>query len=225
MLADRLALGVGYALAGPAFAIVLLLLALLVQRFAPRPAAVGPRTASLAVRRVRDYPPRFAAQTAAAGSVALVVLLAATTAVAAPGSEGRAGRAVLRVCGGWMTVSSPWPGSYYSVPILVATGVCLALALIALRVVARRPQRASDDGSRRRAADVIVGAYGIAVFTPLAGSAFFASGRMFSLQCGEHGADTLLVVIASGGFIAGGVSLMFLAYMVSVLMFGRRTAS
>ena len=220
-LAEHLAFGRGYALAGPAFAVILLLSCLLAQRLAPRPRPAGPRSASLAVRRIRDHLPRFPAWVAAGGTVVLLVLLGGTTSAAAPDSEGRAGRAFTRVCDGVVMSHSPWPGSYYSIPILVATGACLALTLIALRAVTRRPRLAGDDNARRRASEVIVSTYGIAVLTPLAGSSVATVGGVFGVQCGLHRVDAGVVAAASGAVAV----VVFLIYMISVLVFGRRTAS
>lgn len=220
-LADRLPLGRGYALAGPAFAAVLLVIAMLAQRFATQPAVAGPRSASLAVRRVRDYLPRYPAWVAACATIMLVVLLGATTTTGALDTEGRAGRALTRVCGDMVMASSPWPGSYYSVPILIATGACLALTVVALQAVARRPRLGGDDNARRRAAEVIISAYGIAVLTPLAGSALVTVSGVFAVQCGLHRVDVPVVAAASGAVTV----VVFLAYMVSVLLFGRRLPS
>ncbi|MEU8005111.1 hypothetical protein AB0B66_28480 [Catellatospora sp. NPDC049111] len=218
--AVHLPLGRGYALAGPAFAVVLLLTALAAERFAPRPAATGPRSASLAVRRIRDYLPVYPTWVAALGTVLLVALLATTTAVGVADDLGRAGRAITNRCGDQLQTNTPWPGSYYSIPILVATGACLALAAVALQAVARRPRFAGDDGARRRAAEVIISGYGIAVLTPLAGVALAAVHGAMTIRCFDRhpGMDSALTVasVAAVGLV------VFWVYLVSVLLFGRK---
>ncbi|MDI1462510.1 hypothetical protein QEZ54_16180 [Catellatospora sp. KI3] len=217
-VADRLPLGRGYALAGPAFALTLLLTALAAERLAPRPGATGPRSASLAVRRIRDYLPVYPSWVAGLGTVALVALLSVTTAVAVADDQGRAGRAISRNCDDGVMTSSPWPGGYYALPILAATGACLLLALVALRAVARRPRLAGDDGTRRRAAEVIISGYGIAVLTPLAGCASAAVAGAFAVQCGAHRTGVVYTTAA----VAAVTLVVFWAYLVSVLLFGRR---
>jgi hypothetical protein len=220
-VAERLPLGRGYALSGPVFAAVLLLTALAAQRFAPRPTKAGPRSASLAIRRVSDHLPRYLAYVAGLSTVALIILLAGTTKAAGPDSEGRGGRALTRVCDTMVTTSSPWPGSYYSIPILVATSLCLALTFIALRAVTRRPRLAGDEGARRRATELIVSGYGIAVLTPLAGCAVATANGIFATQCGLHQVDAPAVMAVAGVVVA----VVFWLCMASVLVFGRKLPS
>jgi hypothetical protein len=219
--ADGLPLGRGFALAGPAFAAVLLLTALVAERFAPRPARAGPRSASLTIRRIRDYLPRYPAYVAGVSTVVLVVLLAGTTKAGDPDSEGRRGRALTRVCETMVASSSPWPGSYYSIPILIATGICLVLTVIALQAVTRRPQLAGDEGARRRSAEVIVSAYGIAVLTPLGGCVVATVSGVYGTQCGLHRVNALVVAAGVGVVVA----VVFWIYMASVLLFGRKVPS
>lgn len=218
--AAHLPLGRGYALAGPAFAMVLLLTALAAERFAPRPAATGPRSASLTVRRIRDYLPVYPTWVAGLGTVLLIGLLTATTAAGVADDLGRAGRAIANRCADQVQTSTPWPGSYYSIPILAATGACLALAAVALQAVTRRPRFVGDDGARRRAAEVIISGYGIAVLTPLAGVALAAVNGAMTVRCveGDPGvglAQTVAAVAAVGVVV-------FWVYLVSVLLFGRK---
>jgi hypothetical protein len=220
-LADRLPLGRGYALAGPAFAAVLLLTALAAERFAPRPNRAGVRSASLTIRRIRDYLPRYPAWVAGAGTVVLVLLLTGTTLAAGPDSEGRPGRALTRVCDDMVASRSPWPGSYYSIPVLLATAICLALTLVALQAVTRRPRLAGDDRARRRAAEVVVTGYGIAVLTPLAGSALATVTGLAGTHCGPHRVDAVLVMATTGVVIV----IVFWVYMASVLLIGRKVPS
>ncbi|MBV1855041.1 hypothetical protein [Catellatospora tritici] len=217
-VADRLPLGRGYALAGPAFAAVLLLTALVAERLAPRPAPTGARSASLTVRRIRDYLPIYPSWVAGVGTVLLIALLSVTAAVGVADDQGRAGRAITRRCGDMIMTGTPWPGSYYATPILVATGICLALALVALRAVTRRPRFAGDDTARRRAAEVAISGYGIAVLTPLAGCAMAAVSGVFIVRCGVHRMNLPETVAA----VAAVTVVVFWVYLVSVLLFGRK---
>ncbi|GAA1406764.1 hypothetical protein ACFQZ4_05605 [Catellatospora coxensis] len=218
--AAHLPLGRGYALAGPAFAMVLLLTALVAERLTPRAATTGPRTASLTVRRIRDYLPVYPTWVAGLGTVLLIALLTATTAVGVADDLGRAGRAISNRCGDGLQTNTPWPGSYYSIPILIATAACLALAFVALQTVTRRPRFAGDDVARRRAGEVIISGYGIAVLTPLAGVALAAVNGAMTVRCVDQdpgiGLPQTVAAVAAVGVV------VFWAYLVSVLLFGRK---
>ena len=72
----------------------------------------GPRTASLAPRRVADYLPRSLA-TAVVGITAVhLATLALTTATASPDDMGRAGRQIAAQCGDIGSRSGPHPGRF-----------------------------------------------------------------------------------------------------------------
>lgn len=217
-LAMSLPLGLGFALAGPAFAIVLLLTALLAERFSPRRRLAGPRSASLEVRRIRDYLPRWASFLAAAGSVFLIVFLASTTAIGSTDDQGRPGRAFTHTCGEYTQMFTPWPGSFYAVPVLIASGICLALTVIALREVVLRPRLSPDDSTRRRASEVIVAAYGIAVLTPLAGALEFATGIGGQTSCNTVGPTWITY---GGGFFLVAVVVVWI-YMAKTLLWSSR---
>ncbi len=220
-VAERLPLGRGYALAGPVFAAALLLTAMVAQRFAPRPKPAGPRSASLTIRRISDHLPRYPAYVAGVSTVVLIGLLVGTTMTGGPDSEGRRGRAFTRVCDTTAATVSPWPGSYYSIPILLATGICLALTFIALQAVTRRPRLPGDEGARRRATEVIVSGYGIAVLTPLAAGVLVTVNGLSATQCGLHTVGATAVAAVAGAVIV----MLFWLYMACVVLFGRKVPS
>ena len=155
------------------------------------PSGGGRRSATLAVRRVRDYVPVPLGAAVAAAALGLLLLLAATTAAASPDDLGRAGRSLAGACSavtGW--ASGPWPGSFYSVPlgVLVVAGL-LASALVLRRVTARPRVGGSaalvdaDEALRRRAAQTVTAACGILVAAPFAGVAAVTALVMGGHDC------------------------------------------
>lgn len=151
-----------------------------------RPA--GPRTASLALRRVVDYLP----QTLAVAVVGITALhlgtLALTTATASTDDMGRAGRQIAAQCGNIGSAASPYPGSFYSGPLsllLLVIGLATAAALVA---VVRRPRGfapddVGDDALRRRSVTRILAAAGAAVAASHVGIAFFAGTALLRMDC------------------------------------------
>lgn len=152
---------------------------------------VSTRRAELATRRVRDYLPRYLATALAAEVGVLTVLLVATTAMGSADDMGRAGRLLARQCSPTMSEShGPWVGSFYSVPLAVAVLIGLAVAVIALRRVVRRPRPgdpatliAADDLLRRRSASVVTGACGVLIGIPLIGVSLVTAQALLSVSC------------------------------------------
>lgn len=151
-----------------------------------RPA--GPRTASLLARRVTDYLPRGLTAVVAVTAGAHLATLAVTTASASADDLGRAGRRIAAQCGDTGSAASPYPGSFYSVPLAVVLLVIGLAGLAAVTVVVRRPQgfaadRAQDDVLRRRSATRVVAAAGAALAASQAGIASFAGAALLRLDC------------------------------------------
>ena len=152
----------------------------------PRP--TGPRTASLAPRRVADYLPRTLATAVVALAALHVVTLALTTATASSDDLGRAGRQIAAQCGDIGNGAGPYPGSFYSGPLavlLLVIGLATAAALLA---VVRRPRGfapddVGDDVLRRRSTTRVVAAAGAAVAASHVGIAFFAGTALVRLDC------------------------------------------
>lgn len=151
-----------------------------------RPA--GPRTASLAPRRVTDYVPR-ALGTAVAG-IAMLHLgtLALTTTTGSADDMGRAGRQIAAQCGNTGSAAGPYPGSFYSVPLMaMLLAICL-VAAAALSAVARRPRgfapdEVGDDELRLRSTTRVLAAVGAAVAASQVGIAFYAGTAMLRMDC------------------------------------------
>lgn len=148
----------------------------------------GRRSASLAVRRVADYLPR--ALVGAVGGVVTLHLatLALTTVTASADDMGRAGRQVAAWCGNMGSAASPYPGSFYSVPLVLLLLLMSLGTVAALTAVVRRPRgfatrEVGDDELRRRSATRVLAAAGGAVAASHAGIAYFAGSALLRLGC------------------------------------------
>ncbi len=151
-----------------------------------RPA--GPRTASLDSRTVADYlPQRLAAAVAGITAVHLATL-ALTTATASADDLGRAGRQVAADCGSTGSAAGPYPGSFYSVPLVLLLLLVGVIAAAALTAVVRRPRGfapddVGDDTLRYRSTTRVLAATGAGVAASHAGIAFFAGGALLRMDC------------------------------------------
>lgn len=142
----------------------------------------GVRSASLSARRVRDYLP-WTTPLVAFLVLVTVAVLTLTTVVASDDDLGRS-RAIACATSGAGAVHTPFPGSFYSVPLAVALVVVLGTAVLACRSVVDRPRGMAadaeeDDRRRRNSLDMVMAATGTAVAAPLFGVAF-AGGAGFS---------------------------------------------
>lgn len=148
----------------------------------------GPRTASLASRRVADYLPRTLA-TAVGGITALhLATLVLTTATASTDDMGHAGRQIAAQCGNRGSGAGPYPGSFYSVPLALLLLIIGLIAAAALTAVVRRPRGfapddVGDDVLRRRSTSRVMAAAGAAVAASHAGIAFFAGTALLRMDC------------------------------------------
>lgn len=154
----------------------------------PRP-GTGVRSASLGVRRVRDYAPRTWIPVAVV-VVMTAALLLLTTLTASPDSPGGEARAVSCTRGVFSSTASPYPGSYYSAPLALALLVVLAVAGLAARQVVLRPRGrgdvGGDDALRRRSFRVVVAATGVAVGSSYIGVATTAATALHTLGNQEN---------------------------------------
>lgn len=151
-----------------------------------RPA--GPRTASLAPRRVVDYLPRALGTAVAAIAALHLATLTLTTTTASTDDVGRAGRQVAARCGDMTSAASPYPGSFYSVPLVLLLLVIGLTTAAALTAVVRRPRGfapddVTDDVLRRRSTTRVLAAAGAAVAASHVGIAFFAGTALLKLDC------------------------------------------
>ena len=148
----------------------------------------GPRTASLAPRRVADYLPRTLT-TAVVGITALHLgTLALTTISASTDDVGRAGRQIAAQCGDTGSGASPYPGSFYSIPLTVLLAVIGLATAAALMAVVRRPRGfapddVGDDVLRRRSTTRVLAAAGAAVAASHVGISYFAGTALLRMDC------------------------------------------
>jgi hypothetical protein len=218
------ALGRGLLLAAPFFAIFVLG-GVLLGELAVRPQAVGQRSATLVVRHLSDYLPSGLTAAVAAETCVLLAVLTATTLAASPDDLGRAGRMLARTCGttgAWSL--GPWPGSFYSVPLililltgLLASWATLRRVTLRARVVAAPEVGIVDDSLRRRAGEMIVAAFGILVGVPFSGVGVLVSIALIAAhQCAPAWwpiAGWLLLALV-------GMSLALLVWCTTVLVDG-----
>jgi len=222
-------LGIGLLLAPPVAALGLLL-GILAAELSVRPPAGPRRTASLGTRRGGDYLPRRLTTVVATTGAALAAVTATTTALASPDDMGRAGRWLSAACSPVSSASrGPFPGSYYTVPLLVVVAVGVLLALVVLRATVARPplQRddAADDGAlaadlelRAQAARAVVAGLGVLFALPLGGVSALAAMGLAGMQgCGPAwwpwAAVALLVVAVLAGVV--------LVWCTAVALLGR----
>lgn len=177
--AEQGPLGRGLLLAGPLFALCLLV-AVVAGELRVR-APQGPtRSADLEVRRVGDYLPRVLSRAVVGATALLVALLALTTALGSPDDLGRAGRSLSRVCSAVSAESrGPWPGSFYALPLAAVVLAGLLVAGLALTRVVTRPRQgedvALDEALRRSSAAAVTAAVGLLVTVPLVGVGLVAA--------------------------------------------------
>lgn len=200
-------LGLGLMMAAPVFGLCVLAGVLIGESTAPRLASRDTRTAVLEVRRLRDYLPAHLTAVVAALAGGLMAILIVATATANGDDLGRAGRALTVTCpGGLVKGGTPWPGSYYSIPLAVLLLTGLTMAAMAFHRVVGRPRpgtdaeiRAVDDFLRRRAGQRILAACGVLVAVPSVGVALVSSSTLKSVSCGSvwtTGAEWGLIGIA-----------------------------
>lgn len=187
-------LGRGVMLAAPVFALCLLL-GVVAGELQVRAPQTTTRAAALEVRRLRDYVPRVLGSVVGVATGLLVLLLTATTALGSADDLGRAGRTLSRQCSELVSSSrSPWPGSFYSVPLAAVLLVGLVVAALALVQVVRRPRQGEDprldDDLRRHAATAVTAAVGLLVTVPLAGVSVVAAQGLLQI-CAPPPAWTL----------------------------------
>jgi hypothetical protein len=185
------ALGRGLLLAAPVFALCIVA-GVVVGEASVRSPGGRARLAAVEVRRARDYLPRRLAPAVIAAMALLLALLTVTTATGAADDLGRSGRVVVLQCSTALQQSAgPWPGSYYSLPLVIAVTAGLIAGAAALRSVVRRPRAgadaeavAADEVLRRRAGQAITSACGILIAVPLAGCCLVTARALLSLSCG-----------------------------------------
>lgn len=178
--------GQGMAIAPATFGLVLVVGVLAAEAIG-QSAARTPGVAGLELRRLTDYLPRGLTWGVFICVAATLAYLTWTTLVAAPDDRGNPGRAFYygydepNVSGGF----SPFPGSFYSGPMIAGLLLLIAMTATALLVVKNRPRNgsdpvlvASDDVLRLRAIESAVAGLGVGVGGTLAGAAGVVAAAM-----------------------------------------------
>lgn len=214
-------LGRGLLLAAPVFGLCVLGGTLAGELHRQRPGGEI-RRASLRVRRLTDYLPPVLGSVVAGSAVALFGLAALTTATGSSDDLRRAGREVSCAWEGGTASAGPWPGLYYTVPMLSVVVAGLLTAAVVLHRIVRRPQPAGlgDDAARRRSGEVVTAAAGMLVLVPLAGMAITSSWALDALT------PVCTAAWWSGSFLAlqgtGGAAFGAACWCGAVLLGGKR---
>ncbi|MCK7643343.1 hypothetical protein M0E78_10575 [Corynebacterium sp. P6145] len=194
-------LGLGLVLAPMVFAVVVLTTsALAVATIRPRQGAR--RQAPLATRTLRSTAGTTDLTVALTTVVVTVVVLVTGTLAGSPDDLGRQGRALTVFCdmddGLHVISSSPWPGSWYSLPLLIVLAICTLIGLGALILATKRPvlPDLEADASFRRIAGHTVTC--TLTFTAAVTGAPIAF-RMLSAYPDCAGTPTFLWAIAAAG--------------------------
>ena len=153
----------------------------------------GPRSASLEPRRAWAYLPRPLTWTVAALGIFHALTLLLTTATASADDLGRAGRSLTCQTAVNGASHGPYPGSFYSLPLLAVLSLAGIVGLLAARAVVRRPRgfapsEYGDDALRSRSLTVIVAAAGWALAASHAGVAATAGGSLTQVGTSPCGA-------------------------------------
>ncbi len=149
-----------------------------------RPQHGTQRRATVQPRLVKVYRPRILGRVVTAATATLIVLMIATTAGGSADDQQHAGR--------WLTYRDaiqsashgPWPGSYYSIPAAIALLVAGMGTAVVLVTIARRPataDREADDAQRRRSAETVTAAWGMAVSVSLVGFCLTAASALIGI--------------------------------------------
>lgn len=188
LLASVLDLGRGLVLA-PAVSGLGVLVGVALGETVVRPRrTTGARSASLRPRSVWTYVPQPLG--VAVGVLTLVHLatLALTTSTASADDLARAGRSFRCEAAGHSAAHGPYPGSFYSAPLLVVLALVAVVAVVAARAVVVRPRGLApdehgDDVLRTRSMTVIVAAVGLAVAAAHVGVALTAGLSLRGVDC------------------------------------------
>lgn len=230
-------LGLGLLLAAPTAGLGLLL-GVLAAELVVRPPSGPRRSASLSRRHVGDYLPRRMTAVVVTTGTTLLVLGVVTTALGSPDDLGRPGRWLAYECSPVQGAShGPWPGSYYTLPLLAMVGAGILLALLVLRASVARPPLlpedgdatarlvpvaaavAADDELRAQSARAVVAAVGALLALPLAGTSLLSAIAVGGLVgC----APTWWAVVAAGLWVVAALAVAVLVWCVSVLLVGAR---
>lgn len=200
-----------------------LVLAILVGELTLPARSASQRYGLLAPRDSRALVSRPALMNAAVSATALIAYALFTTAVASPDDQGRPGRSLAHtgVDGFTSGAYGPFPGQWYTVPVLVALGVLALTGIGALVIVVRRRPSADphDLLLRRRSVTSLLGA--IAVGTGLTAQVLAMHGLLGFLRVAQPEYQEMVLgvagtVISVAVAIVGLLSAVLGAVMVCV---------
>lgn len=193
------------------------------------------RSAALESRRVTDYLPHRLSVVVAATTGALLALLAIGWLTSSPRevyalkADGTLSASAdgpsysLVQCSADLSecsAHSPYPGSFYGLPLLLALAAVLAAAAVAVVVAVRRPRSADpevvrvDDIVRRRVTESIVAAVGVGVGATLCGVAL----TMASAILGNPFAATWLTVTGWACVVAAAAGIVVAVWSAGCLL-------
>ncbi|WP_149360623.1 hypothetical protein [Lolliginicoccus suaedae] len=184
-------LGRGPALAAPVLTLAVLGGVIAAEVSARRPR--GPvRTASLTARAPRRYLPPALTGAVLASVLLLGVLMVLGARTASSDDLGRQSRTLVYRCGELIAGRvSPWPGTFYTVPLAEALGAVIVLSAIGLWALTHRPPTSLDPGTdtaeRHRSASRIIAAAGLATAVPLAGYSLIMAAALRSVPAMQQG--------------------------------------
>lgn len=219
-LTDQLRYGLAMLLAPGVFGLVVVAGVAIGETAVRRRRDPGPRTASLDPRTVGAYLPRPTTAAVGAVGVALLVTLALTSLTASRSDDGHLrALACTRPDGG--QIVTPYPGAYYSLPLLALLALTLAVAAAAAHRVVSRPRGLAttdhgDDVLRRRSLTVLVAAVGVAIGFGQTGIGWVTSSALLGLDtCAPAWAGPAGVVIGISAAASLVVALWCLVRVVS----------
>lgn len=186
--------GVGVLLAAPLFGLFVIA-GVLAGELSVTVPATGTMSASVARRTGSLYLPRRLTRSVVVSSAVLAVTLLGTSLVGSHDDLGRAGRSLELACNSTTSsATGPWPGSYYTVPLLPLLMIGLLCSGAALKRVVQRARlggsldvAGADDHLRRIAAGTVVGAAGVLVSITLLGTSLIAGRALLDNACSAGG--------------------------------------
>ncbi len=187
-------LGVGILLAAPLFGLFVIA-GVLAGELSVKVPAIGTMSASVTRRTASLYLPRTLTRSVVVSTAVLGVTLIGTSLVGSPDDLGRAGRSLELTCDSTTSsATGPWPGTYYTVPLLLLLVIGLMFSVAAIKKVVQRARlgsssdaAAADDHLRRVAAGTVVGAAGVLVSITLLGTSLTAGGALMHNSCSAGG--------------------------------------
>lgn len=206
-----------------------ILLGVVVGQLTVRPPRGVVRSATVQTRSMRDYVDRGHVGTLIGASTVVAGLLLLGTSWATPDDMGRPGRTLTRLCttlapdGTTVRVggsSGPWPGEFYTVPILGGLLVVGLLGWLAAWAAVRRRRPGSesselDDRLRRWSLADVIDACLVTLAATAAPLSLIMANALGSSQCSTTRDAIISWVLAGVGAVATVVTVVVLARLLS----------